>query len=112
MPRGWVADPYRRRDSHWVQHWLSRHQRGSARCLEAEHPWGPVRLAVSLVLAVAQPVGRDIARVTDGQAVNVGSISELVDDFERGGFLALQPFGINRVHQGNWVLGVELANQF
>ncbi len=56
------------------------------------------------VLAVAQPVRRDVAGVAGRQHVHVGGVAEEVDDLEGGGLLALQPHRVDRVHQRDRVV--------
>src|SRR5690606_4174922 len=59
---------------------------------------------VGRVLAVTHPVGRDVPGVADGQHVDVGGVTEGVDDLEGGGLLALEPEGVDRVDQGDRVV--------
>ena len=56
------------------------------------------------VLAVAQPVRRDVAGVADRQHVHVGGVAEEVDDLERRGLLALEPHRVDRVDQRDRVV--------
>ena len=51
--------------------------------LVAQHPRGAGGPAAGQVLAVAHPVGGDIARVPDRQAVHVRCVAERVHDLER-----------------------------
>ena len=60
--------------------------------------------AVMGVLGVTLPVSGDVARISYRQAVNVWSVSQLVDDFERGSLLAFDTNRVNAVHQGHGVV--------
>ena len=85
---------------------------GSEPCgLEAPHHRGLGREAGVGVLAVAQPVGRDVARVADRQDVHVGRLAERVDDLERCGLLTLQAHRVDRVDQRDGVLVGQGARQ-
>ena len=51
-------------------------------------------------LAVALPVGGDVARVAHRQDVDVGGIAEFVHDLEGSGFLSLDAEGIDGIDDG------------
>ena len=79
--------------------------------LEAPHPRGPRGEAVGGVLAVALPVGGDVAGVADRQAVDVGGVAERVDDLERRRLLALDAERVDAVDQAHRVVDRQLAGQ-
>ena len=95
LPGRRVADPDRRGDGLGLVDRVAAHDRGGAVGLEAPHDRGARRDGVGAlgVLAVALPVGGDVARVADGQDVDVGSVAQRVDDLERRGLLALDRSG-------------------
>ena len=52
-----------------------------------------------MVLAVAAPVGRDVAGVADGQQVQVGCATQLVADLPRGRALTVDAVRVDRVDE-------------
>ena len=52
-----------------------------------------------MVGAVAHPVGGDVAGVADGDAVQVRSVTQLIDDLKGGGLLAFQAVGVDGVDE-------------
>ena len=116
LPRGGVADADRGGDGLGVVDGVAEHDRRGAGGLEAPHPRGPGGRAGAAsrrrgVLAVAPPVGGDVAGVADRQAVDVGRVAERVDDLERRGLLALDAGRVDRVDQLDRVGLGELAGE-
>src|SRR5690606_38953465 len=77
---------------------------GASRGLEAEHPGQSGRYAALQLLAVPAEVGRVVARVADGDEVEVRGILEHLDDLERGRLLALDAVVVDRVHEVDGVV--------
>ena len=96
-----------------VLHDLAGDDRRGAGGLEAPHARGLLREAASGfgVLAVALPVGGDVAGVADRQAVDVGGVAEHVDDLERRRLLALDAELVDAVDQAHRVVDRQLAGQ-
>ena len=90
---------------------MARHDRRRPCRLEAPHGGRARRGPVGGVLAVALPVGGDVAGVADGQAVDVGGVAQDVDDLERGGLLPLDPVLVDAVDQADRVVDRQLAGQ-
>ena len=67
-------------------------------------------MACGLVLVEAHPVGADIAGVADGDAEPIGCFTQGIHHLKGGGFLPLEPVGIEGVHQGDGVLIRHFAN--
>ncbi len=55
----------------------------------------------ALILHEAAPVGRDVARVPDRDAQQVGRVAEVIDDLEGGGLLPLDAVRVHGVDQGD-----------
>src|SRR5439155_20909618 len=99
-PRGGVADLDRCRNRAWLFDDAILVHRRRPRGLEADHARQAVDLAVAVVLAIAAPVRRDVARVADGDQVIVGRATELIHDLERAGLLPFETEGVHVVHHG------------
>jgi hypothetical protein len=56
-------------------------------------------------------VGRDIAGITDGQAMEVRGTPQFIDNLEGGGFLSLQAVRVNGVHDGDRCMVSDLLDQ-
>ena len=56
------------------------------------------------VLAVALPIGRDVACVADGKAVDVRGVAEQVDNLEARGLLALDAIRVHAIDQRHGVV--------
>jgi hypothetical protein len=67
-------------------------------CLESPHSGVPHRLAGRRVLLITTPVRRDIPGVANGMTCTSGA-PQLVDHFEGGRLLTLDPVGIDRVDE-------------
>src|SRR5699024_4774516 len=112
LPGGRVADPDRGGDGARGGDRLTLDDGGGTTGLEAEHAWGSGRHAGLGVLGVSHPVRGDVAGVAHGDAMDVGSVPQRVDDLEGRGLLALQSVGVDRVHQCDGVVDAEFAGQF
>src|SRR5690606_35069312 len=107
-----VADADGGGDGFRVLHRAAAHERGGAGGLVADHFRGAADDAGIFVFAVAHPVRGDVPGVADGQAVVVRGAAEFFNDFEGGGFLALQAERVDRVNDGHrGVLG-DLLDEF
>ena len=105
-----VADPDRGRDGRRLPHHLRRCTIGAAPDgLEPVHLRRARGVAGREVLAVAHPVGGDVAGVADRQAVDVGRVAERRHDLERGRLLAVQPVDVDRVDQRHRVVQRQLG---
>ena len=117
LPRGRVSDADRRGDGLRLVDGLAEHERRGPPRLDAPHLGqlgggrGQARRGLveggegraARVFAVPHPVGGDVARVADGQDVDVGGVAQLVDDLEGGRLLALEPVGVDRVDERHGV---------
>src|SRR4029078_2823684 len=112
LGRGWIADTDRRSDGFGLENRVAQPQRSGARSLEPPHPRCSHSFAGRRVLLITTPVRRDIPGVANGNHMQVGSIPQLVDHFEGGGFLTLDPVGIDRVYQRDRIDLDELAGEF
>ena len=109
LPRRRVADADGAGDGVGVLHDVAEHDRRAARGLEAEHP-GQLRGHAALeLLAVAAVVRGVVARVADGNEVEVRRIAQHLDDLEGGRLLALDAVGVDRVHEVHGVVLGEVA---
>ena len=88
---------------------LAAHDRRGARRLEAEHARQARGVARGDVLAVAARVCGVVARVADGDEVEVGRVAEHLDDLEGAGLLALDAVVVHRVDEVHGVVRGELA---
>src|SRR5215212_3150473 len=75
-----------------------------SRGLKGPHPWRPASDASTPVLRITTPVRGHVRTVADWQDVQVGSVPELVDDFERRCLLSLQTDGIDGIDKGDRVV--------
>src|SRR5699024_5797010 len=113
VPRGRGPDPDRGGDGLRVRDRGAVDERCRARGLHAHHPGTRGDDALGVVLAVALPVRRDVAGVTDGQEMQIGRAAEHVDDLESGRLLPLDTHRVDRVDQTDLrVGGGGLAGQF
>src|SRR5262245_33325068 len=98
LPVRRVADADRGGDRLGMRDGLAVHERRRPERLPSEHPRAPARAAVDVVLQIALPVGADVERVPDGDAVHVGRVAKGVDDLERRRLLPFDPKRVDRVH--------------
>jgi hypothetical protein len=82
-----VPDADRSGDRLGMRYHLADHERSRSCGLPSQHAWPFRRQPVVGVLGVALPVGSDVARVADRDAVHVGRVAERVADLERRGLL-------------------------
>jgi hypothetical protein len=99
LPAGGVADADGAGQRVRLLDDLAEHDRRGAGGLEAHHARPRLDPTELLVLAVAAPVRRDVARVAHRQEVVVRRPPERVADLERGRLLPLDAGRVHGVHQ-------------
>src|SRR5450759_1844959 len=114
-PRRGVADPDGGGNGLRVVDGVALDDRRRTLGLEPPHP-GQLRcgawlFTAAVVLAVATPVGRDVAGVADREAVDIRCVAQHVDDLEGRRLLALDPRRVDRVDQLDRVGLGQLAGQ-
>ncbi len=91
---------------------MTQHYWSGSGGLESHHFGLRVRPPRLLVFVIPTPISRNIAGVTYRYEVVVGWSSQLVDDLECSGLLALNSIGINRVDYGDFAGLAKLSNNF
>ena len=97
-------------DGFGVRHRGVVHQWGGSAGLESHHSGQAAAPAGLLIFLETHPIGGDVSGVAHGNAQPVGCITEGIHDFEGRRFLALQPVGIHRVHEGDGILLCRFPN--
>ena len=98
-----VADADGRGDRVGLLHGVAEHHRRRPGGLEAHHAGQGAAAAGGLVLLETHPIGADVAGVAHGDAEPIRRISQGIHHLKGGGFLALEPERVERVHQGDRV---------
>ena len=62
------------------------------------------------VFIEAHPIGADVAGIPHGNTQPIRGLSQGIHHLEGCRFLALQPIGVHRIHQGDRVLICNIAN--
>ena len=110
LPGRGVANADRRRDGLGVVDRMPQHERGSSRRLPAEHTREPARSSGAVLLTEAAPVCGDVAGVPDREREDVGRVTELIDDLEGSGLLALDPVRVDAVDERHRMVFAELPD--
>ena len=89
---------------------MSLYDGGCAFGFKTHHLWGCAYPFHPVRFLEAHPICGDIASVAHGDEKVVGRDAEVLNDFERCGFLSFQPVGVDRINEHDRVLRGEFAH--
>src|ERR1700731_2317008 len=96
FPTRWIPDPNRRGNRFRLLHDATVENRRGPGGLETDHGGGRSRFPRVAILAITGPVRGDVSGIAERKKMEIGRVSEFVNDFEGGCFLSSDSIRIDR----------------